>query len=291
MSAINLSRLRTQLELILPNLEDLEQFLKELREIYTFYADYTHPVGNPPSGVFTLEEFNTPVILNREVLLLLNPACKETPDHMLALGDRLWQEPQVEFRQLAAQILGKLPESKADAVLARIRDWSEASPNLELLPFLHRQASASIRRNFPEKWLDLLSEWDASAQPSLSRLAIEGVLPLIDDRDYENLPAIFTFLTPLFIQRGRSASMTCLPYLNIWHDDQKQRRCISCKKRSNYPAIQPSHASSDDRWRFLRLQIRNILKKYYEIMLNINLCRRLHHPAARNPVQGIDPLV
>ena len=213
MSAINLSRLRTQLELILPNLEDLEQFLKGLREIYTFYADYTHPVGNPPSGVFTLEEFNTPVILNREVLLLLNPACKETPDHMLALADRLWQEPQVEFRQLAAQILGKLPEIKADAVLARIRDWSEASPNLELLPFLHRQASASIRRNFPEKWLDLLSEWDASAQPSLSRLAIEGVLPLIDDRDYENLPAIFTFLTPLFIQPGSERQYDLLTVL------------------------------------------------------------------------------
>jgi hypothetical protein len=200
MSAINLSRLHTQLDLILPTLGDIEIFLKGLREIYSFYADHTHPLGNPPSGVFTLAEFNTPVILNREVLLLLSPACRETPDHMLALADRLWQEPQVEFRQLSAQILGKLPESKTDAVLERIRAWSEASPNLELLPYLHHQASVAIRRHSPQKWLDLLSEWDASTQPSLSRLAIEGVLPLIDDHDFENLPAIFTYLTPLFFQ-------------------------------------------------------------------------------------------
>jgi hypothetical protein len=202
MSAINLQRLRTQLDLLLPQIGNLIEFLYGLREIYNFYADHTHPVSEPPTGVFTLPAFNTPPVLTREVLLRLTPYTVAEPDLVLELIDLLWQEPEVELRQLAAQLLGKLPAEKFDQVIDRIRTWSETASNPELLPFLHQQASIGIREHAPQRWLDLLYEWETSANNWLVKLAIQGVIPLIDDEDYENLPAIFTFITQLIINPG-----------------------------------------------------------------------------------------
>lgn len=203
MSAINLSRLRTQLGLLLPQLGTLIEFVYGLREIYDFYADHTHPVSEPPTGVFTLPAFNTPAILNREVLLTLTPYCENEPDLILELIDLLWQEPEVELRQLAAQLLGKLPAQKAAEVIDRIRTWSEGAINTELLPFLHQHGSITIRRYYPQHWLNLLYEWETSERNWLAKLAIEGVIPLIDDHGFENLPEIFTFITPFIINPGK----------------------------------------------------------------------------------------
>ena len=199
MSAINLPRLRTQLRLLLPKIGNLIEFVLELREIYSFYADHTHPISTPPTGVFTLPAFNTPAVLNREVLLTLTKHCADDPDLLLELIDLLWQEPEVELRQLAAQLLSKLPDTKIEDVIDRIRSWSEDAMNSELLSYLHEYGSAAVRRNTPQRWLDLLYEWETSERKWLAKLAIEGVIPLIDDRDFENLPAIFTFITPLII--------------------------------------------------------------------------------------------
>ena len=203
MSAINLSRLRTQLGLLLPKIEDNNVFIAGLREIFYFYSDHTHPVGEPPTGVFTLPAFNTPPVLNREILLTLSRYCREDPERLLTLIDIIWQQPEVELRQLAAQLLGRLPPEYNEAVLNRIRTWSEESANSEILPFLHQHASAGIRKTTPERWLDLLNEWESSKQTWLSKLSLEGVIPLIDDHDFENLPAIFTFITPMIITPGK----------------------------------------------------------------------------------------
>lgn len=199
MSAINLPRLRTQLGLLIPQIGNLIEFIYGLREIYNFYADHTHPVGEPPTGVFTLPAFNTPAVLNREVLLTLAPYCEDEPDLVLEVIDLLWQELEVELRQLAANLLGKLPAAKTDEVIDHIRAWSEEAMNTELLPYLHQHASVTVRQHAPHRWLDLLYEWETSERKWLSKLAIEGVIPLIDDLDFENLPAIFTFITPLVI--------------------------------------------------------------------------------------------
>lgn len=203
MSAINLSRLRTQLGLLIPQIQDTAVFIHGLREIYQFYADNTHPVGEPPTGMFTLPAFNTPMILNREILFTLSKYCAEDPGRVLELIDQLWQEPEVELRQLAAQLLGKLPRENENDVIDRIRTWSESSVQPEILPFLHQHASTGIRRTNPERWLDLLNEWESAQKDWLARLAIEGIIPLIDDHNFENLPAIFTFITPFIITPGK----------------------------------------------------------------------------------------
>ncbi len=199
MPAIDLTRLRARFRLLLAQIENTADFTRGLREIFVFHADMTHPTGTSPSGVFTLPAFNSPPLLNREVLRVLTPFCDERPELILKIIDRLWDEPEVEMRELATQLLGRLPQSHFKEVIHRILDWSMIESDAELLPFLHKNASATIRQEAPDQWLDVLNSWNSASEPWLAKLAIDGTIPLIDDQGFDNLPAIFTFVSPLIL--------------------------------------------------------------------------------------------
>ncbi len=199
MPAIDLSRLRARFKLLLAQIEDPSEFTHDLRDVYIFHADMTHPAGNSPSGVFTLPSFNTPMLLNSEVIKLLAPFCSEHPRLVLQIVDRLWQEPEIELRELAAQLLGRLPRDQFSEVTRRIQEWSLVESDAELLPFLHQNASAAIRKEASDLWLEVLDGWNSASETWLAKLALDGTIPLIDDHAFDNLPAIFTFISPLIL--------------------------------------------------------------------------------------------
>lgn len=199
MPAINLTRLRARFALLQQQIEDPVTFTNGLREIYIFHADLTHPAGDSPSGVFTLPVFNTPMLLNSEVVKFLSPFIKNRPSLMLQIIDSLWLQPEIELRELAAQLMGRLPNTHFSEVVKRIQTWSQVEKDAELLPFLHQQASITIRQESPDLWLDILNGWNSADEPWLAKLALDGTIPLIDDHNYDNLPAIFTFISPLIL--------------------------------------------------------------------------------------------
>lgn len=199
MPAIDLTRLRARFKLLQAQIDDTVAFTNGLREVYIFHADLTHPAGDSPSGVNTLPAFNTPMLLNSEVVKLLAPFCFERPQLMLQIIDRLWQQPEIELRELAAQLLGKLQQDQFPEVVQRIQRWSLEESDAELLPFLHQYASAAIRREAAELWLEVLDGWNSASETWLAKLALDGTIPLIDDHAFDNLPAIFTFISPLIL--------------------------------------------------------------------------------------------
>ena len=199
MPAINLTRLRARFKLLQLQIEDPVEFTRSLREIYIFHADLTHPAGNTPTGVSIFPVFNTPMLLTSEVVKFLSPFIKERPLLMLQIIDRLWLEPEIELRELAARLLGRLPSSHFSEVVTRIQAWSRVENDAELLPILHQQASTTIRQESPNLWLDVLNSWNSADEPWLAKLALDGTIPLIDDHNFDNLPAIFTFISPLIL--------------------------------------------------------------------------------------------
>ena len=199
MPAIDLTRLRARFKLLEETITDPVYFTRGLRELFIFHADLTHPSGASPSGTGTLPAFNSPALLNREVALALTTYCFERPEVILPVIDALWHEAEVELRELAAQLLGRMPEASFDPVIQRINSWSMNKNDAEILPLLHESASAQIRKDAPNRWLEVLNSWDSVNEPWLAKLAVNGTIPLIDDRSFDNLPAIFTFLNPLFL--------------------------------------------------------------------------------------------
>ena len=199
MPAIDLTRLRTRLGILLSNLGRPVGFVRELRDLFISYGDLTLPLGASPSGIKTLPTLNTPPLLNREILSALAENCRDDPGLILQIIDLLWEQSAVEIRLLGAQLLGRLPGEYSGEVINRIKKWASNIEDAELFPSLHQFGSLTLRKENPDAWLEMLTGWRDSPEPELVKLAIDGVIPLIDDEDYQNLPAIFTFLTKLVI--------------------------------------------------------------------------------------------
>lgn len=198
MPAIDLIRLRTRIALLNDLFAQPSEFVAGLREIYSIYSDRTFPLANYHLEIHSQPAFNTPPLLNRELESSLSGYCTKQPEQLMLILDQLWQQPEIEMRQLAAVLLGKYPVSHKESVISHIIDWSVNPDDALFLPYLHEYGSAALRRFEPQTWLTVLEKWKNSNESWQIKLSIQGLITLIDDQDYANLPAIYTFLNPLF---------------------------------------------------------------------------------------------
>lgn len=199
MPAIDLDHLRTRIKLIKDQFSQPPEFVSRLRELYAFYADRTLPLSSYHAELHALPAFNTPRLLNRALEDAFTGYCAEQPAQLMEIIDLLWQQQETELRQLAAVLLGRLPIAEKQAVISRIIAWSSNQKDALLLPYLHEHGSTAIRRFASGAWLNVLELWKNSKEVWQIKLSILGITALIDDRNYANLPAAYTFLMPLFL--------------------------------------------------------------------------------------------
>ncbi len=197
MPAIDLIRLRTRIALLCKSFDQPAAFITGLREIYSLYSNRTFPLASYHIEIHSQPAFNTPPLLNRELESALTGYCISQPEKLMQILDQLWHQPELEIRQLAAVLLGKYPLSEKESVIFRIIEWSANPNDALLLPYLHKYASVTLRKDDPQTWLTVLEKWRDSHQLWQVKLSIQGLIPLIDDHHYLNLPAIYTFLNPL----------------------------------------------------------------------------------------------
>jgi hypothetical protein len=211
MPAIEFSRLRTKIELLGKVYDQPGQFLKDLEDLYFFYSDLTFQTGKTNAAIVNeLQTYRTPVIINRELERMLRPRALTEPEATLKIIDQLWQTRFLEPCQLAASLLGTLPISRADAILERIENWSLSGEKTELLDMLHTKATETIRHEAPALWINTLRTWVSSKDPTLRKFGVLGLVPLLDDPDFDNLPIIFDFLQPVIAETDPYLAITLL---------------------------------------------------------------------------------
>jgi hypothetical protein len=197
MPAVEIPKLRARLGLLLTAGYEPVELARGIRRLFDLYADPTQLVTSqtPPGSP---KRFNTPLILSLEVEKAIQPICLEKPLEILPVIDALWGYPEIELRQLAVRLLGGFSRDQYPEVTRRIELWSRQGLEEDLLVFLLQTATISLRKNDPESWLNTLRGWGISDQPKQVALAIRGLLPLIEDKEFQNLPLVFTFLYPFF---------------------------------------------------------------------------------------------
>ncbi len=197
MPAIEFSRLRTKIELLGTVYDRPGQFIKDLTDLYFFYSDLTFLANNPNVPANVHPAYRAPAIINRELERAFRPLTASQPDQTLIIIDQLWSTGVMEPCQLAAALLGDLPLSHADGVLERIQEWTLHSKSPEMIETLHSRGTQTIRRENQSLWMDTLNRWHASRETVLNKYAVLGLLPMLEDASFSNLPIVFDFLQPM----------------------------------------------------------------------------------------------
>ncbi len=137
--AIQPAVLKQQAALLAEHYYDPSAYIRSLHFLLDYYADRTRQptVSGKPTPVLPAYRVHPPIL--RALLQELNPLINENPDQGLQLCDALWEVPYLEFKQLAALLLGQLPTDPPEPLVDRIVSW--LTPDLEsyLIKFVMEQ--------------------------------------------------------------------------------------------------------------------------------------------------------
>jgi len=209
MPAIEISRLRTKVNLLTGLIEEPKRLLQELLQFYSAYSDLTFQSSSLSVKAGTLFAYRTPTLLNREIEIAFSKFALTQPDHLCEFVDLLMKCPELEPRQLAATLLGALPCEFFDRVIPRLTSWTNEITDPEDLTWLFTRATATLRREKPEIWLSMLQQWLEAADEKSRSIAVYGLSSMITDSSLTSLPLIYKHLQPLLLEENNKIS----PYL------------------------------------------------------------------------------
>lgn len=197
MPAIQVARLKIQCAQLAERFSEPPVFTHDLHELLDFYADRTYRPGQAGKPPPLIKSYNVPPPVMRQLLKELIPLANADSKAALTLCDRLWLEPYLEFRLLAASLLGQVSPHPSEDILDRVCNWSGPKTEDRLLQALITTGLARVRRETPDQYLGQLEAWLFSGDILSQQLGLRALLPLVEDEDFENLPVIFQMLTLL----------------------------------------------------------------------------------------------
>jgi hypothetical protein len=197
MPAILPARLRQQAALLVKHFYKPAAFVRSLHHLLDGYADRVHRPGQAgePPPLLTAYKVRPPVL--RQILLELAPLARDDPESGLTLCDALWEQPYLEFRLLAASLLGQIPCIPSEPILERLHAWIKPEVEARLVDALFTHGLACLRQKDPMALIGLAESWLNEKDWFYQQMGLRLLLPLINDPQFENLPVFYRLILPL----------------------------------------------------------------------------------------------
>jgi hypothetical protein len=201
MPAIDLARLKIQAARLAEKFSDPQAFPLALNDLLGYYTNRTIRAAQIAQRL-SVPTFRTPRPVLRQIESELAVLAEKKPEEAIALCEVLWEADSLESRLLAAYLLGNIPSGQAIFALTILPTWLNQSTDKEIRTALLTDALARLRRERPEAFFSILEGWLGSAQSALQIWGLQALIPLLQDPQFENLPAIFRILRPAFLAAG-----------------------------------------------------------------------------------------
>ncbi len=197
MPAIQLAKLKIETAHLAEKFNQPERFAKELHELCDFYAERTRRpgrVGEPPP---LLSTYKVPAPVLRQVLKELSPYIRSDSHAAIRLADALWAEPYLEFRLLAASVLGEIPPKPVERLLERVKAWVNPNTDDRLLTALVEAGLVKLREEETETYLSHIKAWLGDEDILYQRMGLRAIYYLLKSPDFKNVPAAMRLVAPL----------------------------------------------------------------------------------------------
>jgi len=196
MPAIHLHRLRKQVAALADLFNQPEAFVRSISDLFEEYADRVHRPGLAGEPRPLMPAYNVPPPMLRHLTSELAPLATISAPETLALCDLLWEHPYLETRLVTISLLGMAPIAPVDNILNRIHRWAGEVGEARLIKAMAQQGLERMSTERNTRILVEIEGWLDSKNSSLQRLGLCALLPLIQDRNFENLPVILDLLSP-----------------------------------------------------------------------------------------------
>jgi hypothetical protein len=199
MPAVELLKLRAQIRALAAKFSEPQAFCIALKNFLDLYSNRAYRPGMAVKPQPLLPSYRVSPLIMRELELELVKLSQAQPEQSLQTAEVLWQDGYIETRQIASTLLGTVPKGYEQAVIEKLRAWSDPAENFRILDTLYQNSTISLRQNVSLVPLSLAEEWMASSDMQVQALGLRLLIPLVQDNRFENLPPVFRLLGP-FVQ-------------------------------------------------------------------------------------------
>jgi hypothetical protein len=212
MSAVNPTRLQSQIRELLTNFDSPQTFHTRLSNLFSLYANRTLHYGESSQTNRIALIYHSPPPLTRQLQIDLIPYVKKKPQVALEIADQLWEDPYLEIKNLAVFVLGKTPISQPEIITERLNSWLSPGLDKELITKILSISAILLEEKFPSEWEKFIQTFLNSSDPKMASIGIRGIIESIKRSDFKNSPMVHRLISP-FIQNPQSEHMEDLENL------------------------------------------------------------------------------
>ncbi len=199
MPAVQLIRLRTQIQDLLVHFSEPGVLQRKLRELLELYADHTFRPGQASIHQTTLASYLPAPLVMRELEIAFARLGRQSSGAALRVVSTLRRDPALEPRLLGARLLGSVDPLPLQPLLEEVRTWCTPEEERRVLDEVLDRGCARLRNEAEPAWRELLLGWSNHPDPAYRMVEVRAILPAVRDEQFINLPPLLTLLSPLVL--------------------------------------------------------------------------------------------
>lgn len=215
MPAVQLARLKSQINELTWKFTRPVEFQHDLDELFEFYSNRVLKPGKAVPANRRVEAYHIPPIILNQLELELEPYVLENPSAALLLADALWKDERLEPRLLAASLLGLVPIKHVNEILQRINQWSKTGSDNKSIEALFCSGARRLRHEKPEQWFNMIQTWLYDNAVSRNSHAVQALIPAAREHDFENIPLIFQAINSLMDNQSATLQPALIELLQV----------------------------------------------------------------------------
>ena len=195
MPAIEIARLRMQMDRLVALCHQPERCLAALHDLFEFYNDLTYRPGHTRQVQSLLPHYRVPAPIIRQLEFELSNFSLQDKEAGLKLADALWADSYLEPRLLAIHIIGSIPASPPEPVVTRLTNWAQAYEDRVVLDALIKIGTRRLLSEQTQVWSDMVKTWLSSTNLVFQSMGLNAMLVTVEDHKFQNLPVIFQLVS------------------------------------------------------------------------------------------------
>lgn len=204
MTAINPEELKKKAAEISELFFQPQAYIAAIHDFFSTYGDRVHRPGQSGAPPPAMDSYHIPTPMFHPLVTGVKDFITEDPEAALDLIDALWDEDWMETKRLAILFLGEIPHEHVDAVVKRVKKWTQGSQEDPLLKGIFDQGLSSLRDADKGRYLSLVEELNDASGEHAPRILLHGLQPLIEEGQYQNYPLLFQTVKPLLQEEDES---------------------------------------------------------------------------------------
>ena len=203
MAAIDLTRLRKQIEGLKEVFSQPAEFRQRLHDTLQFYHRYAHRQHKDAVPVSFMRTYDLPEQILPQIAYGLSLKARQDARETLAVVDELWQDEHYEARDLATYLLGQVPLTARADVYERIRQWSSVPMDRAVVSSVFSKGSQLLRSEDPKGWTEFVGSLLASPLERLQNHGLYALSLLVEQSHTDQFPQFFRWIRP-FLQSDQA---------------------------------------------------------------------------------------